>query len=198
MQECSVMQSQRQLQLSLEAHGRYISSLIEREGLQSKLPAGTHAAMQSGLPRLPEASLGMAAGMCGPADGSGAGTIAPGTSGGMSWGQMTHVTLPHSAESPPLLSHTSRTGATAADAGQFLMVGDPGDLGPLPSMLLDTDLQAAAAVWDDGMHRPRKHAPNGHLEHASGLDEGLFDQHEGEEHGRLQRRRQPSSRLRQS
>lgn len=32
-----LLQSQRQLQLSLEAHGRYITSLIEREGLQHRL-----------------------------------------------------------------------------------------------------------------------------------------------------------------
>ena len=32
-----LLQSQRQLQLSLEAHGRYITSLIEREGLQHKM-----------------------------------------------------------------------------------------------------------------------------------------------------------------
>ena len=31
------LQSQRQLQLSLEAHGRYISTLIERQGLRGKL-----------------------------------------------------------------------------------------------------------------------------------------------------------------
>ena len=33
------LQSQRKLQLSLEAHGRYITSLIEQEGLKDKLPA---------------------------------------------------------------------------------------------------------------------------------------------------------------
>ncbi len=32
------LESQRQLQLSLDAHGKYISSLIERQGLHSRLP----------------------------------------------------------------------------------------------------------------------------------------------------------------
>jgi hypothetical protein len=37
------VQSQRQLQLSLEAHGRYIASLIEQEGLAGleKAPGAT-------------------------------------------------------------------------------------------------------------------------------------------------------------
>lgn len=39
------LQSQRKLQLSLEAHGRYITSLIEQEGLKDKLP--TMAPLQS-------------------------------------------------------------------------------------------------------------------------------------------------------
>ena len=39
------LQSQRKLQLSLEAHGRYITSLIEQEGLKNKLP--TMAPLQS-------------------------------------------------------------------------------------------------------------------------------------------------------
>ena len=51
------LQSQRQLQLSLEAHGRYITSLIEREGLQHRLLPQLMAAE----PGLAQSVLGLAA-----------------------------------------------------------------------------------------------------------------------------------------
>ena len=190
-----LLQSQRQLQLSLEAHGRYISSLIEREGLQAKLPPNARAGMGNPLAFPPESCLG------GTEISGGAG--GPGTSGGMSLGQMTHVTLPTSTDSPPLLSHNSRS-AGEPDQHHFLMGGEPGDHTGLPAMLLDTDMHAAAAVWDDG----QRQFLNGHghqqghgVQHGHGMHhrlEAAFEHLEGEGAERRQsRRRQPSSRLRQ-
>lgn len=42
-------QAQRQLQVSLEAHGRYITSLIQKEGLQGRLPQQTQEALEAAL-----------------------------------------------------------------------------------------------------------------------------------------------------
>lgn len=55
-------QTQRQLQLSLEAHGRYIASLMEQEGLTSRLPE-----LSGGAPAAaPVAAGGAAGGMIAP------------------------------------------------------------------------------------------------------------------------------------
>ena len=200
---CVGAQSQRQLQVSLEAHGRYISSLIEqdRAGLQCKAAAAgaARAALATPHPLAHGPDGGLA--LCGPSRSapgaaSGGGTPCAGTSGAMSWGQMTHVTLPASTESPPpLLSNSSRLAGGAGDP-QFLLQPPGEDAGTppggLPPMLLDTDLQAAAAVWDDG----HKHMLHGSDE--NGLDGGLGLGAVGEgAERRQQRRRQPPSRLRQ-
>lgn len=125
------------------------------------------------------------AGSAPPASGGGTGT-----SGGVSWGQMTHVTLPTSTESPPLLAHGSRLGA-GVDGNLLLPPEGLPDPGDLPAMLLDTDLQAAAAVWDEGQRHQLPGGPEGQLELAEGVAglEGLLER-------RQQRRRQPSMRLR--
>ena len=51
-------QSQRQLQLSLEAHARYISTLIEREGLHGKLENPRTRAALATLGMVPSAHEG--------------------------------------------------------------------------------------------------------------------------------------------
>ena len=48
-----ILQAQRQLQLSLEAHGRYITSLIQREGLEGRLPQQTQEALEAALATTP-------------------------------------------------------------------------------------------------------------------------------------------------
>jgi hypothetical protein len=48
-----LLQAQRQLQLSLEAHGRYITSLIQREGLEGRLPQQTQEALEAALATTP-------------------------------------------------------------------------------------------------------------------------------------------------
>ena len=121
-----MLQSQRQLQLSLEAHGRYISNLIEREGLHGKLEnPQTRAALATlGMPPPPSAVASQEA--------------------GSSWHQeATPGVVPGLRGSPPLLP------SGAPHDQQFLLGEENGD-GPLPGLLLDTDLQAAAAVWDEG------------------------------------------------
>ncbi|KAK9811053.1 hypothetical protein WJX73_009444 [Symbiochloris irregularis] len=150
------LESQRQLQLSLEAHGRYISSLIEqdRAGLHSKLsPVALSAPVPGAGPNqalaVPTPNLSAPAG---PSSAQGG----PGTSGALSWGQMTHVTVPASTDSPPpLLSHAGRIGAVGdlnTEPAFLLPTGDlAAERGGLPNMLLDTDLHAAAAVWDTGV-----------------------------------------------
>ncbi len=50
--------AQRSLQLSLEAHGRYITSLIAREGLEGRLPQKTQAALEAALAPPPGSSSG--------------------------------------------------------------------------------------------------------------------------------------------
>lgn len=175
------VQSQRQLQLSLEAHGRYITSLIEREGLQHRLLPHMVAAAAPGLARSVPALAALAG-------------IPPGSSAQTS-DQQTHY-MPLSASgasdfSPQQLLNggyrhhlqhpvdmNDNTGSDAAEAARSLDVspsplsrhmgaapsnpfavfsegvyGEPSS----PGLLLNTDLQAAAAAWDD----QQRHILNG-------------------------------------
>lgn len=164
------MQSQRQLQLSLEAHGRYITSLIEREGLQHRLLPQLVAAANPSLARTVPALAALT------------GAIAQGSSAQTS-DQQTHY-MPLSASGSDFSPHNLLTGAFphlpaqvdlnssngAANAARGLdvspsplsqpvgvptsnpfasisqgMYGEPSS----PGLLLNTDLQAAAAAWDE-------------------------------------------------
>jgi len=168
------LQSQRQLQLSLEAHGRYITSLIEREGLQHRLLPQLVAAAAPSLARTVPALAALAASM------------PPGSSAQTSDQQTHYMPLSASGASefspqqllaggfaslpnPVNLNGDSNPGAT--DAARSLDVspsplsrhvggavprnpfgtinqnafGEPSS----PGLLLNTDLQAAAAAWDD-------------------------------------------------
>lgn len=57
------IQEQRRLQLSLEAHGRYITSLIQREGLEGKLPPQTKSALDAALAPPQSSGKGIAPGL---------------------------------------------------------------------------------------------------------------------------------------
>ena len=168
------LQSQRQLQLSLEAHGRYITSLIEREGLQHRLLPQLVAAAAPSLARTVPALAALAASM------------PPGSSGQTS-DQQTHY-MPLSASGASEFSPQQLlVGGFASLPNSVNLNGDPSpgaadvprSLDVLPSplsrhvggavprnpfgtinqnafgepsspgLLLNTDLQAAAAAWDD-------------------------------------------------
>jgi len=171
------LQSQRQLQLSLEAHGRYITSLIEREGLQHRLLPQLVAAAAPSLARTVPALAALAASM------------PPGSSGQTS-DQQTHY-MPLSASGASEFSPQQLlVGGFASLPNSVNLNGDPSpgatdvarslDVSPSPlsrhvggavprnpfgtinqnafgepsspGLLLNTDLQAAAAAWDD--HQP--------------------------------------------
>lgn len=167
-----MLQSQRQLQLSLEAHGRYITSLIEREGLQHRLLPQLVAAANPSLARTVPALAALTASI---AQGSSAQTSDQQThymplslSGASDFsphnllaGGFTHLpppkaTLNSSASvidaaratdvSPPPLSRPMAVAPTNPFASISQgMYGEPSS----PGLLLNTDLQAAAAAWDD-------------------------------------------------
>lgn len=169
------LQSQRQLQLSLEAHGRYITSLIEREGLQHRLLPQLVAAAGPNLARTVPALAALAA------------SIPQGASAQTSDQQTHYMPLSASGASdfspqqllaggfasmpnPVDLNSNAGPGSEPIDAGRALDVppsplsrhlgaapsnpfatinqnayGEPSS----PGLLLNTDLQAAAAAWDD-------------------------------------------------
>ena len=168
------LQSQRQLQLSLEAHGRYITSLIEREGLQHSLMPQLVAAAAPSLARTVPALAALAASM------------PPGSSGQTSDQQTHYMPLSASVASefspqqllvggfaslPDSVNLNRDPSPNATDAARSLDVspsplsrhvggavprnpfstinqnafGEPSS----PGLLLNTDLQAAAAAWDD-------------------------------------------------
>ena len=168
------LQSQRQLQLSLEAHGRYITSLIEREGLQHSLMPQLVAAAAPSLARTVPALAALAASM------------PPGSSGQTSDQQTHYMPLSASVASefspqqllvggfaslPDSVNLNHDPSPNATDAARSLDVapsplsrhvggavprnpfgtinqnafGEPSS----PGLLLNTDLQAAAAAWDD-------------------------------------------------
>lgn len=165
------MQSQRQLQLSLEAHGRYITSLIEREGLQHRLLPQLVAAAHPSLARTVPALAALT------------GAAAQGSSAQTSHQQTHYMPLPVSgasdfsphhllaggfAQLPPKVDLISS--ANVMDAARALDVSPsplsrPAGVPPSnpfasisqriygepssPGLLLNTDLQAAAATWDD-------------------------------------------------
>lgn len=166
-----ILQSQRQLQLSLEAHGRYITSLIEREGLQHRLLPQLVAAAHPSLARTVPALAALT------------GAVAQGTSAQTSHQQTHYMPLPVSGGSdfsphhllaggfahlPPQVDLSSSAGVMVAaraldvspsplsrpagvpPSNPFAsisqgMYGEPSS----PGLLLNTDLQAAAATWDD-------------------------------------------------
>ena len=170
-QPCFTSQSQRQLQLSLEAHGRYITSLIEREGLQHRLLPQLVAAANPSLARTVPALAALTA------------SIVQGSSAQTSDQQTHYMPLPISGASdfsphsllaggfahlPPTAGLNSS--ASIVDTAKALdvspsplsrpmgvppsnpfasisqgMYGEPSS----PGLLLNTDLQAAAAAWDD-------------------------------------------------
>ena len=112
------LQSQRQLQLSLEAHARYISTLIEREGLHGKLENPDTRAALATLCMVPPAQPAAALPQLAPSDAPAA-----------TW-QDPSAMLPHMLQEP------------AQDAA-FLLSEDAGVTdGQLGNLLLDSDLQA--------------------------------------------------------
>ncbi|KAL3156641.1 hypothetical protein ABBQ38_000924 [Trebouxia sp. C0009 RCD-2024] len=165
------LESQRQLQLSLEAHGRYITSLIEREGLQHRLLPQLVAAANPSLARTVPALAALAGAV---AQGSSAQTSHQQThymplpvSGGSDFSPH-HLLAGGFAHLPPQVDLSSS--ASVMDAARALdvspsplsrpasvppsnpfatinqgMFGEPSS----PGLLLNTDLQAAAATWDD-------------------------------------------------
>ena len=165
------MQSQRQLQLSLEAHGRYITSLIEREGLQHRLlpqlVAAANPSLASTVPALAALTGALAQGSSAqtsdqqthymPLSASGASDFSPqnlltggfphlppqvnlNSNGGHTDAART-VDVSPSPLSRPVGVPTSNPFASISQG----MYGEPSS----PGLLLNTDLQAAAAAWDD-------------------------------------------------
>lgn len=167
------LESQRQLQLSLEAHGRYITSLIEREGLQHRLLPQMVAAAGPGLAR----SVPALAAVTGIPPGSSAQTsdqqthympLSASGASDFSPQQLLNGGYRHHLQHP--VDMNGNTGSDAAEAARSLDVspsplsrhmgaapsnpfavfsegvyGEPSS----PGLLLNTDLQAAAAAWDD-------------------------------------------------
>ncbi|CAL8461855.1 g1386 [Coccomyxa elongata] len=128
------LEEQRRLQLSLEAHGRYITSLIQREGLEGKLPPQTRSALDAAL--------------------------APPQSSGLS--TLTHNTAPHwtpSVSTDQGSSLAQQVGNVMPHSAAFL-IGPGTSADPESALLLDTNIQAAAAVWDGGQR---------HVQDTSGL-----------------------------
>ena len=158
-----MLQSQRQLQLSLEAHGRYITSLIEREGLQHRLLPQLVAAANPSLARTVPALAALTA------------SIAQGSSAQTSDQQTHYMPLPLSGASdfsPHNLlaggfAHLPPPKADLNSSASIIDAARPSDVSPSPlnpfasinqgmygepsspGLLLNTDLQAAAAAWDD-------------------------------------------------
>lgn len=172
------LQSQRQLQLSLEAHGRYITSLIEREGLQHRLLPQLVAAAGPSIARHVPALAALAASMPQgssaqtsdqqthymPLSASGASDFSPQQllAGGFGSlpnpsdlnGNPSPKSSPDAADAAQALEASpvplTRHATAAAPSNPFATInqntfGEPSS----PGLLLNTDLQAAAAAWDD-------------------------------------------------
>ena len=169
------MQSQRQLQLSLEAHGRYITSLIEREGLQHRLLPQLVAAAGPSLARTVPGLAALAASMPQgssaqtsdqqthymPVSGSGASDLSAQQLISSAFGQMQNpleVANPAAGPDPTVATasaaeaspspYSRQNGAVCSNPFSSIsqgMFGEPSS----PGLLLNTDLQAAAAAWDD-------------------------------------------------
>ena len=165
------VQSQRQLQLSLEAHGRYITSLIEREGLQHRLlpqlVAAANPSLASTVPALAALTGAIVQGSSAqtsdqqthymPLSASAASDFSPQN---LLTGSFAHLPPPTDPNSNGSGAHGDRRlevspsdvrrsmGAAASNPFASIsqgMYGEPSS----PGLLLNTDLQAAAAAWDD-------------------------------------------------
>lgn len=176
------MQSQRQLQLSLEAHGRYITSLIESEGLHHRLLPQLVAAAGPSLVRTVPALAALAATMpltllvqtsdqqtCYmPLSASGASDFPPQQLLAGSFGTLPDPVNLNGNPNPAVTeaarslevsqSQLSRQVAAATPINPFATIGqtrfgEPSSTG----LLLNIDLQAAAASWDD----QQRHILNG-------------------------------------
>lgn len=168
------LESQRQLQLSLEAHGRYITSLIEREGLQHSLMPQLVAAAAPSLARTVPALAALAASM--PPGSSGQTSdqqthYMPLSASVASEFSPQQLLVGGFASLPDSVNLNRDPSPNATDAARSLNVspsplsrhvggavprnpfstinqnafGEPSS----PGLLLNTDLQAAAAAWDD-------------------------------------------------
>ena len=143
------LQAQRQLQLSLEAHGRYISGLLEQSGLKGQLPADlvqSAGLAPAGQPPAEQEEERQEAGQeqqrqqrADASPGALQGGVAAVAAAGLA---------PLTACQLPSVLTTGPTATTSTYFGR-LASGTVGSVSPpSPGLLLQTDLAAAAAQWD--------------------------------------------------